>query len=154
MNLKALPLLNWQPFPPDEPRLRFKPDGTLQIGREDGQIEFGFRCLGYKFQANTRPTSSGALLQMSAEIGPLPFSAEGVGVRRATLAVIDASQMMSDARLFVSKHRWIYCIGKAALPEGWAAKDALAAAARLVLEAKPYLAMLRETLPQRAPWQH
>jgi hypothetical protein len=147
-------MLNWQPFPPDEPRLRINPDGTLQIGAEDGQIEFAFRHLGYQFKANTRPTESGTLLQISAEVGPLPFSAEGVGVRRATLAVIDASQMMNEARLFVSKHKWIYCIGKAALAPHWQPKDAIEASTRLLLEVKPYLQMLRDVLPQRAPWVH
>lgn len=154
MNLKALPLLKWQPFPPDEPRLRFKEDGTLQIGREEGQIEFAFTSVGYKFQANTRITGNGALLQLSAAIGPLPFSAEGLGVRRATLAIIDASQLMNEARLFVSKHRWIYCVGKASLGEGFQPREAIVASTRLLLEVKPYLTMLRDVLPQRAPWKH
>jgi hypothetical protein len=151
VNLKALPLLKLQQLPPDEPRLRINADGTLQIGRKDGQIEFAFHYLGLTFEANTRPTASGTVVQVSAEVAPLPFSAEGVAARRAVVAIIDASQAMSEARLVVSKHRWIYCIGKSTLPENWEPKDVIAAATRLVLEVKPYLVMLREALPSRAP---
>ena len=149
MNLKALPLLKMQQLPPEEPRLRINSDGSLQIGRKDGQIEFAFHFLGMTFEANTRPTASGSVVQLSAEIGPLPFSAEGVATRRAVIAILDASQALSDARLVVSKSRWIYCIGKAGLPDDWEPKDVIAAATRLVLEVKPYLVMLQEALPPR-----
>lgn len=154
MNLKALPLLKLQQLPPEEPRLRINPDGTLQIGRRDGQIEFGFHFLGLSFDANTRPTAAGTVVQLSAEIAPLPFSAEGVATRRAVIAVIEASQALPEARLVISKHRWIYCIGKAALPDAWEPKDVIAAATRLVLEVKPYLVMLQEALPARPAATH
>jgi hypothetical protein len=154
VHLKAFPLLNLQSVPPDEPRLRVQADGTLQIGRGDGQIEFGFRLLGLKFDVNTRPTASGSVLQLTTEVGPVPFSAEGVGIRRATLAIIEASQMMPEARLVISRHRWIYCVGKALLPENWQPNDAIIAATRLVLAVKPYLAMLTEMLPKHPKQMH
>ena len=75
-------------------------------------------------------------------------------MRRATLSIVETSQMMSEARLFVSRHRWIYCIGKASLPEGWKAKDAITASVRLLLDVKPYLTMLSNTLPKRPPLHH
>jgi len=152
--LKTLPLLALQAVPPEEPRLHINPDGSLQVGRADGQIEFAFHYLGFPFEANTRPTASGQMVQLSAEIGPVPFSAEGIGVRRAVLAIIDASQLMPEARLVISRHRWIYCIGKGALPPDWQPRHAIAATARLVLEVRPYLIMLSEALPNRAPWKH
>ena len=150
MNLKALPLLNLQQLPPEEPRLRIKDDGSLQIGRRDGQIEFAFHFLGLTFEANTRPTATGTVVQVAAEIAPLPYSAEGVATRRAAVAIIEASQVLHEARLVISKSRWIYCIGKAALPTHWEPQDVITSATRLVLEVKPYLTMLQETLPSRA----
>jgi hypothetical protein len=144
-------LLKLQQLPPEEPRLRINPDGSLQIGRKDGQIEFAFTFLGVTFEANTRPTATGTVVQLAAEVAPLPFSAEGVAARRAAIAVIEASQTLPEARLVISKHRWIYCIGKAALPEPWEPKEVIAAATRLVLEVKPYLALLQDSLPRRAP---
>lgn len=149
MNLKALPLLKLQPLPPEEPRLRVTADGTLQIGRKEGQIEFGFTYMGFNFEAHTRPTANGSVLQLSAEIAPLPYSAEGVATRRAVIAILEASQATAEVRLVISKHRWIYCIGKAALTPGWEPEQVIAAATRLVLEVKPYLQMLREVLPRR-----
>ena len=154
MNLKALPLLKLQQLPPEEPRLRINADGSLQIGRTDGQIEFAFHYLGITFDANTRPTAGGIVVQLAAEIAPLPYSAEGVATRRAVVAIIEASQAMPEARLVVSKSRWIYCIGKAPLPGNWEAQDVITAATRLVLEVKPYLVMLEEALPPRAPTAH
>jgi hypothetical protein len=154
VNLKALPLLNLQQLPPEEPRLRINADGSLQIGRKDGQIEFAFNFLGVTFEANTRPTAGGIVVQVAAEIAPLPYSAEGVATRRAVIAIIDASQVMPEARLVVSKSRWIYCIGKAALPGSWEPQDVIIAATRLVLEVKPYLVMLQEALPPRPSTAH
>jgi hypothetical protein len=155
VNLKAFPLLNLQQLPPEEPRLRIHADGTLQIGRKDGQIEFAFNYLGITFEANTRPTAGGTVVQVAAKIAPLPYSAEGVTMRRAVIAILEASQVLPEARLVVSKHRWIYCIGKSALPGHWEPQDVIVAATRLVLEVKPYLRMLQEALPARAaPAQH
>ena len=153
MHLKSL-TLTAHSIPPDEPRVRVKSDGTLEIGTPGGQIEFSFRFMGRRFEANTRPTASGMVLQLTAEIGPLPYSAEGGGIRSAVFSVIDQSQRMQGARLIVSEHRWIYCIGKAMLKEGWTQKEVLSASVRLALSAKPFLQILSEILPQRAPWTH
>jgi hypothetical protein len=142
-------MLKLQQLPPDEPRLRINADGSLQIGRKDGQIEFAFHHLGMTFEANTRPTASGTVVQVAAAIAPLPYSAEGVATRRAVIAIIDGSQILTEVRLVVSKSRWIYCIGKSALPTDWEPQDVIAAATRLVLEVKPYLVMLQEALPPR-----
>jgi hypothetical protein len=154
VNLKALPLLKLQQLPPEEPRLRIKADGSLQIGRKDGQIDFAFNYLGFAFEANTRPTATGTVVQVAAEVAPLPYSAEGVAARRAVIAIIEASQALPEARLVVSKSRWIYCIGKAALPDDWEPHDVISATTRLVLEVKPYLVMLQEALPYRARLPH
>lgn len=155
MNLKPLPLLNAQSIPPDEPNFRVRSDGSLEIGKPGGQIEFSFTFMGRKFEANTRPTGAGMVLQLSAEIGPVPYSAEGGGIRSAVFAVIDASQLMDGARLVIGQqHRWIYCIGKAMLKNGWTRNDVICASARLAVTAKPYLQMLADTLPKRPPWTH
>jgi hypothetical protein len=154
VNLKPLPIVHADALPPDQPRLRLKADGSLEIGRPGGQIEFAFRLLGRRFEANTRPTNSGMVLQFSGEIGPVPYSAEGSGIRSAVFAVIDASQLSEGVRLVISQHRWIYCIGKAMLKDGWTQKDVVIASARLALTAKPYLKALGEVLPHRAPWTH
>lgn len=152
MNLKPLPLLRADGIPPDEPRIRIKADGSLEIGKPGGQIEFAFKFMGRRFQGNTRPTGQGMVLQLSAEIGPIPYSAEGSGLRTAVFAVIDSSQMMDGARLVVSQHNWIYCIGKALLKDNWKHNEVISASLRLALTAKPYLQLLGDILPNRPPW--
>jgi hypothetical protein len=147
VNLKAIPLLSAQRIPEEQSRLLVNNAGLLRIGRLDRQIEFAFRLLGLRFTANTRPAESGTVLQLAAEVGPVPYSAEGVGIRRAALTIIETSQVLPEARLVISRSRWIYVIGKASLPNAWTAADAISASARLVLQVKPYLAMLLEVLP-------
>lgn len=147
MNLKAIPLLSAQQIPADESRPRDEADTPWQIGRLDRQVEFGFRLMGLSFSANTRSTESGTVLQLSAEIGPVPYSAEGVGARRIALSIVDAAQLLPEARLVVSRGHQIYVIGKSALPDAWTVADAISASTRLVLQVKPYLTMLLEVLP-------
>ena len=154
MNLNPLPLLDAQSMPSQEPRLRLKDDGSVEIGRPGGQIEFAFRYFGRRFEANTRPISGGMVLQMSAELGPMPYSVDGPALRSAVFGILAASQELSGIRLVLSHHRRIYCIGKAMLRQGWQPGDAISASARLCLVAKPYLLLLAEILPNRGPWQH
>jgi hypothetical protein len=50
----------------------------------------------------------------------------------------------------VSKQKRIYCVGKARLSETWTPTALLTVAADLVLEARPYLMVLRDVLPRWA----
>src|ERR1700759_5491623 len=99
VDLKPIPILNADGIPPDDPRWRMRSDGSLEIGRPGGRIEFGFRFMGRWFDANTRPTEGGMALQLAADIGPVPYSADGSGIRSAVFAVIEASELMDGARL-------------------------------------------------------
>jgi hypothetical protein len=149
VNLKAIPLLSAQRISEADSRLQVNTNQALQIGRLDRQIEFAFRLMGLSFTANTRPADNGTVLQLSAEVGPVPYSAEGVGTRRSALSIIESAQMLPEARLVISRSRWIYVIGKSALSEDWSAADAISASTRLVLQVKPHLTMLLEVLPCR-----
>jgi hypothetical protein len=130
-----------------EPHALSHASTALQIGRLDRQIEFGFRLMGLKFAANTHPGEGLAVLQLSAEVGPVPYSAEGVAARRTALSIIESSQALPEARLIISRNRWIYVIGKSALSDAWTAAEAISATTRLVLQVKPYLTMLLDVLP-------
>jgi hypothetical protein len=47
----------------------------------------------------------------------------------------------------VSKHKRIYCVGRTQLDDSWTPTVLLTAAAELILEAKPYLMVLRDIVP-------
>jgi hypothetical protein len=48
----------------------------------------------------------------------------------------------------VSRQKRIYCVGRARLAEPWTPAALLTAAAGLILEARPYLMVLRDILPK------
>lgn len=125
-------------------------DGSVALKQERSNVEFGFKACGLPFSATTRLTDSGPVLQISANIGGEPYTAEGVEMREAVHAVIRSSHMSPSCRLMVSKQKRIYCVGKARLGESWTPTALLTTAAELVLEARPYLMVLRDIMPRWA----
>jgi hypothetical protein len=123
-------------------------DGSVALKQERANVAFGFRACGLPFSAETRLTDTGPVLQIAADIGGDPYSAEGVEMREAVHAIIRSSHTSPSCRLMVSKQN--YCVGKAHLNETWTPTALLTAAAELVLEARPYLMVLRDVLPRWA----
>jgi hypothetical protein len=125
-------------------------DGSVALKREHANVAFGFRACGLPFAAETRLTDTGPVLQIAADIGGDPYTAEGVEMREAVHAVIRSSHTSPSCRLMVSKQKRIYCVGKAHLNESWTPTALLTVAAELVLEARPYLMVLRDIMPRWA----
>jgi hypothetical protein len=90
---------------------------------------------------------SGPIVQISGEIAPLPYSAEGQVMRRSVMAIIEASQELLYARLAISKHKTILCVGKAPFVLPATPVDLISAAASVLVEVKPFLQILAEILP-------
>lgn len=134
-------------LPAEVGHLRLDDEGRLRINRSGGLVEFQFSYMDVPFNANTRRIQSGPVVQISGEVAPLPYSAEGITVRRSTMAIISASEMLEHTRLAISKQKTILCVGKAPIEEPWGPVDLIAAAASLILEVRPYLQMLAEILP-------
>ncbi|TDQ80606.1 hypothetical protein A8950_3141 [Dongia mobilis] len=142
MNMLAKKLL-----PEDVSHLHLDDSGKLSIGRSGGLVEFGFTYMDVAFAANTRLIESGPVVQISGEVAPLPYSAEGVAVRRSAMAIINASQSLGHTRFAISKHKMIICVGKAPIEQPWGPVDLISAAATIILEIRPCLQMLAEILP-------
>lgn len=134
-------------LPAEIGHLRLDDEGKLRINRGGGLVEFSFSFMDVPFNANTRQIQSGPVVQISGEVAPLPYSAEGVTVRRATMAIIAASETLEHTRLAISKQKTILCVGKAPIEEPWGPVDLIAAAASVIIEVRPYLQMLAEILP-------
>ena len=135
------------PGPAELNELDVLDDGSIALKRERANVAFGFRVCGLPFSAETRLADTGPVLQIAAEIGSDPYSADGVELREAVHAIIRSSHSSPSCRLMVSKQKRIYCVGKAHLAETWTPTALLTAAAELVLEARPYLMVLRDILP-------
>ena len=148
MNMPSV--LNRPPTPEAMNELDVLADGSIALKQERANVEFAFKACGLPFSAITRLTDSGPVLQISANIGGDPYTAEGVEMREAVHAVIRYSHTSPSCRLMVSKQKRIYCVGKARLGENWTPTALLTAAAELVLEARPYLMVLRDIMPRWA----
>ncbi len=148
--MEALPLLTKQAVPPEVGHLRIETDGTVRLGRAGEVVEFGFTYLGRRFIAGTRMTQAGTILQLSGEIAPVPYSAEGIGARRAAIAIISASQALRHARLVITKTKQICCIGKIPVAQPWTPVELITGATSIMLEIQPFLHALMEVLPNRA----
>jgi len=125
-------------------------DGSIALKRERANVAFGFKACGLPFSAETRVSDTGPVLQIAAQIGGDPYSAEGVELRETVHAVIRSSHTSPSCRLMISKQKRIYCVGKAHLNETWTPTALLTVAAELVLEARPYLMVLRDIMPRWA----
>ncbi len=139
------------PVPTELSDLDFLADGTVALRNGRGHVEFSFNAYGLIFSCNTRLIESGPILQIAADIGSDPYTAEGAHLRDNAHAVIRASQDAPACRLMVSRQKRIYCVGRARLAEPWTPAALLTAAASLILEVRPYLLVLREILPK---WPH
>jgi hypothetical protein len=123
-------------------------DGSVALKREHANLAFGFRACGLPFSAMTRLTETGPVLQVAADVGGDPYSAEGAEMREAVHAIIRSSHASPSCRLMISRQKRIYCVGKGRLGETWTPTALLTVAAELVLEARPYLLVLRDVLPR------
>lgn len=139
------------PAPDELNGFDFLPDGTVALSNAKTGVEFSFRAYGLTFSANTRLIESGPVLQIFANIGSDPYTADGSHLRDCAHAVIHASQDTPACRLMVSRQKRIYCVGRARISDPWTPATLIAAAAGLVLEVRPYLLVLRDILPK---WPH
>ncbi len=146
-----MPNTSSNPAPDELHGLDFLPDGTVTLSTGKANVAFSFCAYGLTFSANTRLIDSGPVLQIAADIGSDPYTADGADLRDSAHAVIRASQGVPACRLMVSRQKRIYCVGRAEISEPWTPTSLLAAAAGLILEVRPYLLVLRDILPK---WPH
>lgn len=131
-------------------KIDFLADGSIALTQQRSALEFTFQACGLRFSAITRMLDSGPVLQIASDIAPDPYSAEGTSMREATHAVIQASHGSPSCRLMVSRQRRIFCVGRARLDATFTPTSMLTSTVELVLEARPYLTVLRDILPN---WQ-
>jgi len=143
-----MPISTTNPVPDALSGLDFLADGTIALGNGNGHVEFSFNAYGLNFSCNTRLIEAGPILQIAADIGSDPYTADGADLRDNAHAIIRASQDAPACRLMVSRQKRIYCVGRARLPEPWTPTALLTAAASLILEVRPYLLVLRDVLPK------
>lgn len=114
-------------------------------------ISFSFDFLGCRFKGQTREGHHGPILQIAAEIGKLPYSAEDAPLRRQIQALLLQSRALPHCRLAVATSQSLYCIAKIGISQPSTLIDLVSLSCSLMLETIPHLRALREILPSPYP---
>lgn len=139
-------------FPLEVNSLFIDAEGELnRIDPRERPFGFRFEYLGLRFAASTRVRKGKLWLQLTAKVGPIPYTAESQDRRRDALAIMRASLALPHGRLGVSRDRQIEVAGEFPLSEPLTPVSVVSAAAELVLEIKPYLALLTDFVPAVCP---
>lgn len=135
-------------FPLEVNSLFIDADGELnRIDPRERPFGFNFECLGLRFAASTRVRKSKLWLNLTAKVGPVPYTAESLDRRRDALAIMRASLALPHGKLGLTRDRHIEICGDVPLVEPVTPVHVISAAAQLVLEIKPYVALLSDFVP-------
>ena len=124
-------------------------DGTLERQSPGRPVEFRFVYAGIPFDAHAQYVGNQPVLHLSGEVGPVPYSAESIPVRRASHAVLRASWTLPHSRLVAWPGGRIRAIGKMPLPAPLTPVGIITAVTSMILDLKPYLDLIAELLPMR-----
>lgn len=116
-------------------------NGNLLEVTWEGPVRFQFDHMGWLVEARLNETDA-ARLDLSADLGPLPFTAEARAERADLQAIVDAANAHLGRVLEVTAERRIRLVsgGSVALP--LTAVSLIAAVARLLAPVTPYLELL------------
>lgn len=135
-------------FPLELNSLSVGDDGELhRIDPRARPFGFTFECLGLRFTASTRVRQGKLWLQLAANVGPVPYTAESVDRRRDTLAIMRSASTLPHGRVGISHDRQIEISGELQLSEPLTPVHVLSAAAEIILEIKPYAALIADFIP-------
>ena len=122
-------------------------EGSLGQRLASPGAEFRFNFLGRTFLAVTRRATCGIELDLAARLGHLPYSAESLAGRSSAKAILAATQQEEHFRLAVSRQQQIYFLAGLVVAQPLCPAGLVAAIVALLLEARPYLEVLRDSLP-------
>lgn len=135
-------------FPLEVNSLYVDADGVLnRIDPRERPFGFRFDILGLRFAAVTRARKGKLWLQLAAEVGPIPYTAESQDRRRDVLAIMRATLSLPHTKMGMSRDRHIEVVGELPLAEPLTPVNIVSAAAELVLEIKPYITLLTDFVP-------
>ena len=141
-------------FPLEVNSLYVDADGELnRIDPRERPFGFRFECLGLRFVAATRVRKGALLLQLTAKVGPIPYTAESQDRRRDALVIMRSSLALQHIKMGMSRDRQIEVVGEFPIAEPLTPISVVSAATELVLEIKPYITLLADfvTTASRRP---
>lgn len=139
-----------QPIPIEFNTIVVREDGSVERYSPGRPVAFQFAFLGIPFTAHTQTEDDHPILHLSGEVGPVPYSAESIPVRRATHAILRATWSLPHVRLVAWPAGRIRATGRIPLSRPLTPVALISAVASVMLDLRPYLDLLGEFLPERA----
>lgn len=121
-------------------------DGVPSLSTPPRPSKLRFVIRGIPFQAAVSPEGDGAVCQVWAEVGSLPFTAQSPAKRAAILAILLSATALPFARFVLQPDQRILlcCEDRTSGPA--TPEDIIHQTVRLLGEAGPFLDLLREYL--------
>ena len=106
-------------------------------------MQFSFDYMGAVFDARL-DTAEAASLNLRANLGKLPYTAESSIARRVTLRLIACAGRLPRGRIFIDERDDLLLEADIAPPKPQTPVSIMAAVTALLLDAKPYLELVAE----------
>jgi hypothetical protein len=129
--------------------LSLGPDGAIANTPRDA-LRFAFDYQGLTFNAEGRRKGDAFVLTLSADLGPLPFSAESAGARQGIQELVAASGAMIEPQFTIGDDQMIRVAATVDLAKPVSPVTTLTMVTELLLVLKPWLARLGTLLEQAA----
>ncbi len=112
-------------------------------------LDFSFAWRGKRFRGKLEANGERTRLALFAELGIVPYSAEGTENRRILLAIVDALKNKDSCRLRMVKNQTVVQENEVSMPisSGCTIKHIIANITTMVLETAPFLDLMAEVLP-------
>ncbi|MHA1601109.1 MAG: hypothetical protein ACTSW2_09795 [Alphaproteobacteria bacterium] len=120
-------------------------DGHIRLRNSDEALRFAFAYRGADFLAQVETTPE-ARITLSAEFGKVPYSMEQGTGRRVTQRIVEDTADLPGGRIEISKSQDMSLVATSQPPHPLTPASVMAAITSLLLDFRPYIDLLRETL--------
>jgi hypothetical protein len=114
-------------------------------------LSFSFNCYGVAFSADGVEGDEGPSLQISGNLGPLPYSAESPENRKAIGKILSMAPEFLNLRLSLSTRKEVVIKGELPLGGSITPSRIVATASAFVASAKPLIQVIKLAAPAFGP---
>lgn len=124
-----------------------EPDGTI-ARRAREKLSFCFDFLGVTFNAEGRRVDDRLVMTLTANLGPLPFSAESVAARHAIQELVAASASAEGAMLSIADDQTVRIVRSFDLFQPVSPVHMLSVVIEFLIQLRPWLDRFAELLSE------
>lgn len=110
-------------------------------------LSFSFQCYGIEFSADGYDGEDGPTLQVSGNLGPIPYSAESIVNRKAIGEILSLSPKFLNLRMSLSEGNDVVVEGELPLGGSITPSRIVATASAFVASARPLIEVIKIAAP-------